>query len=192
MKWPDKAPKSRRAAAEALTTITMALTAAGPTCPHPCPGSAPNGPTPTPAPAASREPRGLKRRSAAETSSIPILPVLTGILRDHLDRYGAGPGGIVFRTARNQPVNDTGYTQVWKRARQAALTPAQQPTQLARRAYDLRHACVSLWLNTVVPATEVARRAGHGVAVLLRGYANCIDGRAAAANKCISAALDPE
>jgi hypothetical protein len=30
---------------------------------------------------------------------------------------------------------------------------------------------VSLWLNSGVPATEVARRAGHGGAVLLRIYA---------------------
>jgi hypothetical protein len=35
---------------------------------------------------------------------------------------------------------------------------------------------VSLWLNSGVPATEVARRAGHGVAVLLKIYAHWIDG----------------
>jgi hypothetical protein len=35
---------------------------------------------------------------------------------------------------------------------------------------------VSLWLNSGVPATEVARRAGHDVAVLLKIYAHCIDG----------------
>jgi hypothetical protein len=40
---------------------------------------------------------------------------------------------------------------------------------LARRPYDLRHAAVTLWLAAGVPATEVARRAGHGVAVLLKG-----------------------
>jgi integrase len=45
-------------------------------------------------------------------------------------------------------------------------------------APDLRHAAVSLWVNAGVPATEVARRAGHGVAVLLKVYANCIDGQA--------------
>jgi hypothetical protein len=49
---------------------------------------------------------------------------------------------------------------------------------------------VSLWLNSGVPATEVARRAGHGVAVLLKIYAHCIDGQAAAANKRITDALD--
>jgi hypothetical protein len=48
---------------------------------------------------------------------------------------------------------------------------------------------VSLWLNSGVPATEVARRAGHGVAVLLRVYAHCIDGQATAANQRIADAL---
>lgn len=47
-----------------------------------------------------------------------------------------------------------------------------------RRPYHLRHATVSLWLNFGVPATEVARRAGHGVAILLKIYAHCVDGRA--------------
>jgi hypothetical protein len=40
-----------------------------------------------------------------------------------------------------------------------------------------------------VPATEVARRAGHCVAVLLKIYAHCIDGQADAANKRITDAL---
>jgi hypothetical protein len=48
---------------------------------------------------------------------------------------------------------------------------------------------VSPWLNAGVPATEVARRAGHGVAVLLKVYANCIDGQASAANQRIGDAL---
>jgi hypothetical protein len=41
---------------------------------------------------------------------------------------------------------------------------------------------VSLWLNSGVPATEPARRAGHGVVVLLKMYAHRIDGQADAAN----------
>jgi hypothetical protein len=48
---------------------------------------------------------------------------------------------------------------------------------------------VSLWLNSGVPATEVARRAGHGVAVLLKIYAHCIDGQADAANERITRPL---
>jgi hypothetical protein len=48
---------------------------------------------------------------------------------------------------------------------------------------------VSLWLNSGVPATEVARRAGHGGAVLLKIYAHRIDGQAHAANQRITDAL---
>jgi hypothetical protein len=38
-------------------------------------------------------------------------------------------------------------------------------------------------------ATEVARRAGHGVTVLLKIYAHCIEGQADAANQRITDAL---
>jgi len=138
---------------------------------------------------ASRQERGLKHRPAGDTRSIPIPPVLVELLRNHIKRYGTAPGGRVFATARGGPLNDTGYGEVWDRARRAALTPAQQATPLARRPYDLRHAAVSLWLSSGVPATEVARRAGHGLAVLLRVYANCIDGQATAANQRITDAL---
>ena len=51
---------------------------------------------------------------------------------------------------------------------------------------------MSLWLNSGVPATEVARRAGHGVAVLLKIYAHCIDGQADAANQRITDALSTQ
>jgi len=50
----------------------------------------------------------------------------------------------------------------------------------------LRHAAEWLWLNSGVPATEVARL-GHGVAVLLKIYAHCIDGQATVANQRIAA-----
>jgi hypothetical protein len=61
---------------------------------------------------------------------------------------------------------------------------------LAKRPYDLRHAAVSLCLNAGVTATEVARRAGHGVAVMLQVYTDCIDGEEQAYDDRITAALD--
>ena len=82
-----------------------------------------------------------------------------------------------------------GRTPVTTRSGDQAATPAQYRSPLGRRPYDLRHAAVSLWLNSGVPATEVARRAGHGVAVLLKIYAHCIDGQATAANQRIAEAL---
>src|SRR5437763_665067 len=84
---------------------------------------------------ASREERGLKHRAANETRSIPIPPVLAQMLRAHIQRYGTGPGGRLFRTSRGGPLNDTGYGEVWQRARPIVLTPAQQASPLARRPY---------------------------------------------------------
>ena len=137
----------------------------------------------------ARQERGLKHRADNETRTIPIPPVLVGLLRAHIKRYGTTSDGRVFQTARGGILQDSGYNEVWDEARREALTPAQYRSPLGRRPYDLRHAAVSLWLNSGVPATEVARRAGHGVAVLLKIYAHCIDGQADAANQRIAEAL---
>jgi hypothetical protein len=48
---------------------------------------------------------------------------------------------------------------------------------------------VSLWLNSGVPATEVAERAGHSVRVLLQIYAKCVEGQQDGANRRIDDAL---
>ncbi|HEX9356055.1 MAG TPA: tyrosine-type recombinase/integrase [Streptosporangiaceae bacterium] len=138
---------------------------------------------------AAREARGLKHRAEHEMRSVPIPPELVALLRAHLQRYGTGPDGRLFRTARDGAIQESAYGAIWQAARTAAFTAAQQSSPLARRAYDLRHAAVSLWLNAGVPATEVARRAGHSVAVLLKVYAHCIDGQAGAANQRITDAL---
>jgi hypothetical protein len=47
-------------------------------------------------------------------------------------------------------------------------------------------------LNAGVPATEAARRLGHSVAMLVKRYANCIDGQERAANERIAQALDDD
>jgi hypothetical protein len=95
----------------------------------------------------------------------------------------------LFRTGRGGPIQDSTYAAIWRRARLAAFTPEQAASSLARRPYDLRHAAISLWLNAGVPATEVAWRAGHGVVVMLKVYANCVDGDEPIMNERIEAAL---
>jgi integrase len=137
----------------------------------------------------ARQERGLKHRADHETRTIPIPPELVRLLRAHIKRYGTTPDGRIFQTARGGILQDSGYNEVWTEARKKALAPAQRRSPLGRRPYDLRHAAVSLWLNSGVPATEVARRAGHGVAVLVKIYAHCIDGQADAANRRITDAL---
>ena len=128
-------------------------------------------------------------RTDNETRTIPIPPELVKLLRAHIKKYGTTPDGRIFQTTRGGIIQDSAYSAVWAEARQAALAEAQYRSPLGRRPYDLRHAAVSLWLNSGVPATEVARRAGHGVAVLLKIYAHCIDGQADAANQRITGPL---
>ncbi|GGW45484.1 hypothetical protein GCM10010381_33310 [Streptomyces xantholiticus] len=56
--------------------------------------------------------------------------------------------------------------------------------------YSLRHAGVSLWLESGVSPAEVARRAGHSIAVLFRFYAKAIHRSQQRANEQIQRALE--
>jgi len=124
-----------------------------------------------------REYRSLKSRAAGEWRRVPIAPPLTRILRSHLDEFGTGPDDRVFSGIHRGELASITYRRAWGKARGAALAPTEYASPLARRVYDLRHACVSTWLNGGVPPTQVAEWAGHSVAVLLRVYAKCIDGQ---------------
>jgi len=77
----------------------------------------------------------------------------------------------------------------WINARQVTLTAAEQASPLARRPYDLRHACLSTWLNGGVYPTQVAEWARHSVDVLVRIYAKCVVGQDELAKRRISEAL---
>jgi integrase len=136
-----------------------------------------------------RQTRGLKWRAKNEVRVVPIPPELVAMLRAHIETYGVGPGGRLFRTSSGGPVGGSAYWLIWEQARKLGLSPARAESPLVGRPYDLRHAGVSLWLNAGVPATEVARRAGHSVDVLLKIYASCIDGDERTANQRIDDAL---
>jgi integrase len=136
------------------------------------------------------EKRTLKWRGRREVRRVPIPPELVTILRQHLDTYGAADDGRLFRTSTGGHVTPSAYDRAWDAARRYGLTPEAVPSPLAGRPYDLRHGGVTLWLNAGVPAPEVARRAGHGVDVLLKIYAGCIDGEDEVANWRIEQALD--
>ena len=56
------------------------------------------------------------------------------------------------------------------------LTADQVASPLGATPYDLRHACVSGWLNAGVQGAQVAEWAGHSIGVLYRVYEKCIDG----------------
>jgi len=137
----------------------------------------------------THEERGLKHRATADTRPVPIPPEPVAILRQHLAEFGTAPDGRLFRTRGNRAIPASSYGDAWAAARTLGLTPVQVLSPLADRPYALRHAAVSLWLNAGVPVTDVAERAGHGVDVLLRVYAKCVDGGQERSNRRIDAVL---
>ena len=146
------------------------------------------------------EDRQLKHRSAKDTRHVPVHPELVETLRQHIDRFGTGVEGRLFVTRTGKrgiplaapfcnPLSMGTAYRIWHKARVAAFSPELVASPLARRPYDLRHACLSTWLNAGVPPAQVAEWAGHSVNVLLRVYTKCIDGQDELAKHRIEAAL---
>ncbi|MEV6932060.1 hypothetical protein AB0M46_47280 [Dactylosporangium sp. NPDC051485] len=145
------------------------------------------------------EDRGLKHRAKMATRPVPVAPPLADMLVRHIAEYPPADNGRLFVTRRGpwgryvptlgQPIPNNTYTTAWRKAREKVLTPAQQRSLLAKRPYDLRHACLSTWLNAGVPPTQVADWAGNSVKVLLEVYAKCLDGETATALNRIALAL---
>ena len=103
--------------------------------------------------------RQLKHRARDAIRVVPIPPVLVGILREHIERFGAAPDRQLFQVTwgtrgRGGVVSAKVYGPLWQKARAAALTRPQQASPLAGRPYDLRHGGVTLALNAGVPAPK--------------------------------------
>ena len=131
-----------------------------------------------------------KHRAKGETRGpIPVPPQQVKLFRAHLDEYGTGDDGRVFRGLRSEVVSGETLRKVWARARRQVLTEKEQESPLAKRPYDLRHTCLSTLLNAGVAPKQVAEWAGHSVEVLLRTYAKCLVGQEQVARRRISDAL---
>jgi hypothetical protein len=111
------------------------------------------------------------------------------LLREHIRSFGVADDGRLFRASEGGHVLSKEYSEVWKDARTAALSEQQVETPFAEVPYSLCKAGVSLWIQSGVDPAEVARRAGHSIAVLYRFYARVLDGQRAQANEKIERAL---
>ncbi|WP_369377094.1 tyrosine-type recombinase/integrase [Streptomyces sp. cg36] len=134
--------------------------------------------------------RSLKWRAPEESRTIPIPPIFVELLRNHIKEHGTARDGRVFQTLRGGIVQESGYGEVWSRARKHSLSPTDQASLLAKRPYDLRHAGISFWLHSGVDPAECARRAGHSLAVMFRIYAKVLAQSQERANKRIDLALE--
>jgi integrase len=138
----------------------------------------------------SHEQRGLKHRPDGTIRMVPTPPVLAAMLRAHHAAYGTAPDGRLFRGVHGGPLSESVYGRTWQAARTLALAPELATSGIARRPYYLRHAALSLWLNSGGDPAQIAARAGHSVAVLLTVYSHCIHGRDDLLNQQIDRLLE--
>ncbi|MEV8003785.1 site-specific integrase [Streptomyces parvus] len=137
----------------------------------------------------AHEDRHLKARAVKDSRPVPIPPHFVRLLREHIASQGTAPDGRLFRTSRGGLLQETGYGEVWAKARHDVLGEDEAASPLVRRPYDLRHAGVSFWLSSGVDPMECARRAGHTIAVLFRVYAKVLAQTQDRANLRIDAAM---
>lgn len=137
----------------------------------------------------AHEDRHLKARAVKDSRPVPIPPHFVRLLREHIASQGTAPDGRLFRTSRGGLLQETGYGEVWAKARHDVLSEDEAASPLVRRPYDLRHAGVSFWLSSGVDPMECARRAGHTIAVLFRVYAKVLAQTQDRANLRIDAAM---
>ncbi|MGW6258545.1 tyrosine-type recombinase/integrase [Streptomyces sp. NPDC055085] len=133
--------------------------------------------------------RGLKSREAEADRPVPIPPLLVAMLREHIWEFGVAKDGRIFSNERGDVLGTSSYWRVWQEARPIALPPDKVDSPLAHRPYDLRHTCITNWLNAGVPVAEVARRAGNSPEVIHRRYEGCIDGHEELNNRKIAEAM---
>ena len=92
-----------------------------------------------------REMRQLKYRAEGDSRVVPTHPELTRLIREHLANFVTASDGRLFYGVRGGELPTITYRRAWIKARQTALSAAEQGSPLARRPYDLRHACLSTW-----------------------------------------------
>lgn len=85
---------------------------------------------------------GLKHRAEGESRRVPCAPPLTRLLREHLAAFHGEPADPLFQGMQGRPLATITYRRAWDRARRSALSAGEYHSPLARRPYDLRHACL--------------------------------------------------
>ena len=138
----------------------------------------------------TREARGLKHRPAGTVRPVPVPPPLVQLVRSHIAEHGTTADGRLFRGHYGGELSESTYGRVWEKARANALIATQAASTLAKRPYDLRHACVSTWLKAGIEPKRVAEWAGHSVDVLLRIYTHCLDGGEREARRRVQRTLE--
>lgn len=141
-----------------------------------------------------------KGRQRGEVRYVPAHPELVAILRTYVAALDLRPNDRLFTgVRRGDDLAAIVVRRAWAAARLEVLgedesspdgtTHRVVKTLTGQKVYDLRHACLTGWLNSGVPAPQVAEWAGNSVPVLLGTYAKCLSGQEADYRRRIEDAL---
>ncbi|MFE3854899.1 tyrosine-type recombinase/integrase [Streptomyces griseorubiginosus] len=123
------------------------------------------------------EERDLKGRGEGDTRTVPIHPSLVALLREIIKEYDLKPADRLFPGEKGGMLAGSVFRRVWAKAREEILDEHEFKSPTGKRMYDLRHTCLTTWLNNGIPPAQVAEWAGNSVPVLLAIYARCIVGQ---------------
>ncbi|UIX34533.1 tyrosine-type recombinase/integrase [Streptomyces sp. GQFP] len=123
------------------------------------------------------EKRHLKGRAEGDTRLVPIHPVLVVILREMIKKYDLGSADLLFPGEKGDMLAGSVFRRVWAKAREEVLSDHEFQSPTGKRVYDLRHTCLTAWMNEGIPHSEVAEMAGNSVPVLQAIYARCVVGQ---------------
>ncbi|MCB5911071.1 tyrosine-type recombinase/integrase [Streptomyces pinistramenti] len=123
------------------------------------------------------EERGLKGRGEGDTRPVPIHPSLVALLRELIKECNLKPTDYLFPGEKGGMLAGSVFRRVWRKARKAILSEHEFKSPTGRRVYDLRHTCLTTWLNSGIPPAQAAEWAGSSVPVLLATYARCVVGQ---------------
>ncbi|WDT55254.1 hypothetical protein [Streptomyces sp. G7(2002)] len=104
-------------------------------------------------------------------------PALASILHTLVVQDQLTAGDLFFPGEKGGLLAGSVYRRAWDKARMAVLTEREYSSPVGKRVYDLRHTCLTTWLNHGIPPAQVAEWAGNSVPVLLSTYARCITGQ---------------
>ncbi|MFG2979878.1 hypothetical protein ACGFYQ_01280 [Streptomyces sp. NPDC048258] len=92
---------------------------------------------------------------------VPCGPALTRILREDIEAEELKSGDLLFQGENGGTLAGSVIRRAWTTARRHMLTLEEVASPLGKRVYDLRHTCLTNWLNDGVPSGQVADWAGN-------------------------------
>jgi integrase len=115
-------------------------------------------------------------KTEASRRTIPLPSWVAEELADHVERYGLGADGLLFRSPDGGLVNNANFTRRVLRPAAKAVGLLDDPSFGSVVAYSIRHSAATDLYHRGHPLAEVAKRMGHSTRVAAQHYSHVAAG----------------